>query len=169
MHIILVQVMLCTFFFFCCLNIVKENYLWWFEDRLRSIMVYLHFASLLLNITRCYSLTISLLVQAIANACKVPATYNSELTESETCDEYEQQFSEDQELEQLINGDICFKVYPFLSGMTLPLGWIKSDCLKCFKMLSRKFWQKELMYEISSLYERDITCINKFWKNKSDI
>lgn len=27
------------------------------------------------------------------------------------------QFDEDQELEQLINGQICFKVYPFLSGM----------------------------------------------------
>ncbi|KAK0575333.1 hypothetical protein LWI29_037473 [Acer saccharum] len=59
-----------------------------------------------------------LLLKAIANACKVPATFISELTESETSDEREQQFSEDQELEQLINGDICFKVYPFSSADT---------------------------------------------------
>ncbi|KAI9170463.1 hypothetical protein LWI28_028405 [Acer negundo] len=60
-----------------------------------------------------------LLLKAIANACKVPATFISELTESETSDEHEQQFSEDQELEQLINGDICFKVYPFSSDTQL--------------------------------------------------
>lgn len=41
----------------------------------------------------------------------------SGLTESDTVDECEKQFSEDQELEQLINGEICFKVYPFSSGM----------------------------------------------------
>ncbi|KAK1553177.1 hypothetical protein Q3G72_030125 [Acer saccharum] len=60
-----------------------------------------------------------LLLKAIANACNVPATFISELTESETSDEHEQQFSEDQELEQLINGDICFKVYPFSSDTQL--------------------------------------------------
>ncbi|TXG57315.1 hypothetical protein EZV62_018628 [Acer yangbiense] len=60
-----------------------------------------------------------LLLKAIANACKVPATFISELTESETSDECEQQFSEDQEFEQLINGDICFKVYPFSSDTQL--------------------------------------------------
>ncbi|GAV69152.1 CTP_transf_2 domain-containing protein [Cephalotus follicularis] len=53
------------------------------------------------------------LLKAIANACKVPATYTSELTESELVDECEKKFNEDQELEQLIKGDICFKVYPF--------------------------------------------------------
>lgn len=53
----------------------------------------------------------------MASACKVPVTFKSELTESETVDECEQQFSEDQELEQVINGEICFKVYPFLNGM----------------------------------------------------
>lgn len=57
------------------------------------------------------------LVQAMASACKVPATFQSELTDSETVDECEQQFSEDQELEQIINGEICFKVYPSLNGM----------------------------------------------------
>ncbi|CAL0320787.1 unnamed protein product [Lupinus luteus] len=52
-----------------------------------------------------------LLLKAIANVCKVPATYVSELSESDVCDEYEKQFTEDQELEQLINGQICFKIY----------------------------------------------------------
>lgn len=55
--------------------------------------------------------------QAIAYACKVPATFTSELTDSEVPNESEIQFDEDQELEQLINGQICFKVYPFLNGM----------------------------------------------------
>ncbi|XP_021298896.1 uncharacterized protein LOC110427674 isoform X2 [Herrania umbratica] len=53
------------------------------------------------------------LLKAIANACKVPSTFDSELTESEVADECERFFDEDQELEQLINGQICFKVYPF--------------------------------------------------------
>ncbi|XP_016652068.1 PREDICTED: uncharacterized protein LOC103341523 [Prunus mume] len=56
-----------------------------------------------------------LLLKAIANACKVPGTFVSELTDSEVPDECEKQFSEDEELEQLINGQICFKVYPFSS------------------------------------------------------
>ncbi|ONI31495.1 hypothetical protein PRUPE_1G316800 [Prunus persica] len=56
-----------------------------------------------------------LLLKAIANACKVPGTFVSELTDSEVPDECEKQFSEDEELEQLINGKICFKVYPFSS------------------------------------------------------
>ncbi|XP_052186486.1 uncharacterized protein LOC127797537 isoform X2 [Diospyros lotus] len=55
------------------------------------------------------------LLQAIANACKVPVTCVSELTESEVPDECEKHFDEDQELEQLISGQICFKVYPFSS------------------------------------------------------
>ena len=57
------------------------------------------------------------LLKAIAYACKVPATFVSELTESEVYEECEKQFNEDEELEQLINGQICFKVYPFSSGM----------------------------------------------------
>lgn len=56
-----------------------------------------------------------LLLKAIANACKVQATFVSHLTESDASDENEKQFTEDQELEQLINGQICFKVYPFSS------------------------------------------------------
>ncbi|KAJ8548266.1 hypothetical protein K7X08_030735 [Anisodus acutangulus] len=38
-----------------------------------------------------------------------------ELTESEVPDEYEKQFDEDEELEQLLNGILCFKMYPFSS------------------------------------------------------
>ncbi|OMO64658.1 hypothetical protein CCACVL1_21624 [Corchorus capsularis] len=53
------------------------------------------------------------LSKAIANACKVPSTFDSELTESDVVDECERFFTEDQELEQLINGQICFKIYPF--------------------------------------------------------
>ena len=56
-------------------------------------------------------------LQAVADACKVRATFVSELTEADLCDESERHFDEDQELEQLINGQICFKVYPFSSGM----------------------------------------------------
>lgn len=54
--------------------------------------------------------------QAVASACKVPAMFDSGLTESDISHEYEKKFKEDQELEQLINGEICAKVYPFSSG-----------------------------------------------------
>ncbi|KAM1170156.1 uncharacterized protein LOC126608806 isoform X1 [Malus sylvestris] len=56
-----------------------------------------------------------LVLKAIANSCKVPGTFVSELTESEVPHECETNFSEDEELEQLINRQICFKVYPFSS------------------------------------------------------
>jgi hypothetical protein len=49
----------------------------------------------------------------------VPVTFDSGLTESDVSDECGKQFNEDQELEQLINGQICFKIYPFLSGIDL--------------------------------------------------
>ncbi|GKU90272.1 hypothetical protein SLEP1_g4281 [Rubroshorea leprosula] len=54
-----------------------------------------------------------LLLKAIANACKVPAIFDSELVESEVPEECEKLFSEEEELVQLINGQICFKVNPF--------------------------------------------------------
>ncbi|XP_073300583.1 uncharacterized protein [Primulina huaijiensis] len=57
------------------------------------------------------------LLQAIAYACKVPATFTLELTDSEVPKESEIQFDEDQELEKLINGQICYMVYPFLNGI----------------------------------------------------
>lgn len=34
-------------------------------------------------------------------------------------DEREKQYNEDEELEQLINGQICVKVYPFSNGMVI--------------------------------------------------
>ncbi|XP_011070768.1 uncharacterized protein LOC105156355 isoform X2 [Sesamum indicum] len=58
------------------------------------------------------------LLKAIAYGCKVPASFVSELTDTEIPDEFEIQFDEDQELDQLINGEICFKVYPFLNDMS---------------------------------------------------
>nr|ACU22753.1 unknown [Glycine max] len=54
-----------------------------------------------------------LLIKAIGNACKVPGASVLLLSESDVSDEYETQFNEDQQLEQLINGQICFKIYPF--------------------------------------------------------
>ncbi|KAE8648616.1 uncharacterized protein LOC101217608 isoform X1 [Cucumis sativus] len=56
-----------------------------------------------------------LLLKAIAKACKVPGTFVSDLTQSDLVEECETLFTEDEELEQLIKGDVCFKVYPFLS------------------------------------------------------
>lgn len=64
-----------------------------------------------------YYISCCLLVQAIANASKVPGTFFPDLTESEVPDEYEKTFDEDEELKQLLSGIICFKVYPFSSGM----------------------------------------------------
>lgn len=60
-----------------------------------------------------------ILLKAIANACRVEATFVSNLTESEVSDECEKQYNEDEELEQLLNGQICFKVYPFSNGMVI--------------------------------------------------
>ncbi|XP_027364419.1 uncharacterized protein LOC113871526 isoform X4 [Abrus precatorius] len=57
------------------------------------------------------------LTKAIANVCKVPATSVSELSESDVFDECEKQFNEDQQLEQLINGEICYKIYPFANEL----------------------------------------------------
>ncbi|KAK6921692.1 Cytidyltransferase-like domain [Dillenia turbinata] len=54
-----------------------------------------------------------LLLEAMAKACKVPASLISDLTDSDAFDEFEKQFNEDEELEQLINGLIGFKIYPF--------------------------------------------------------
>ncbi|XP_060964062.1 uncharacterized protein LOC115712341 [Cannabis sativa] len=58
-------------------------------------------------------LSSQIFLKAIANACKVPGTFVPDLIESDVSDEQEREFSEDQELEQLINGEISFKVYPF--------------------------------------------------------
>ncbi|KAK9064564.1 hypothetical protein SSX86_015946 [Deinandra increscens subsp. villosa] len=56
------------------------------------------------------------LLKAIADACNVSSsTFVSDLTEHEAPAVREQCFDEDQELEQLIHGKICFKVFPFSS------------------------------------------------------
>ncbi|KAI3502585.1 hypothetical protein L1887_30744 [Cichorium endivia] len=58
------------------------------------------------------------LLKAIADACKVQSalTFHSDLTADEVPDVTEHYFEEDQELEQLIQGKICFKIFPFLNG-----------------------------------------------------
>ncbi|KAG9136385.1 hypothetical protein Leryth_020180 [Lithospermum erythrorhizon] len=56
------------------------------------------------------------LMKALADACKVPSTVGTELMETEVPEVYESQFAEDQELDQLLSGEICFKVYPFSNG-----------------------------------------------------
>ncbi|KAI3717531.1 hypothetical protein L1987_69214 [Smallanthus sonchifolius] len=58
------------------------------------------------------------LLKAIADACNVSRSTMlvSDLTEHEAPAVREQCFDEDQELEQLIQGKICFKVFPFSSG-----------------------------------------------------
>ncbi|KAG7563795.1 Cytidyltransferase-like domain [Arabidopsis suecica] len=53
------------------------------------------------------------LIQAMAKACQISETLDSGLTESEVLNESETQFSEEEELEQLIDGQICSKIYPF--------------------------------------------------------
>ncbi|XP_042441712.1 uncharacterized protein LOC122026998 [Zingiber officinale] len=54
-----------------------------------------------------------LLLKAISNACKVPATIKSELYESEIASEYEMRINEDEELQQVIDGILCMKRYDF--------------------------------------------------------
>ncbi|KAF5450934.1 hypothetical protein F2P56_031243 [Juglans regia] len=56
-----------------------------------------------------------ILLKAMANACRVTATFDTGLTESDVSDECEKYFDDDQQLEQLINGQICFKIFPFSS------------------------------------------------------
>lgn len=55
----------------------------------------------------------------MAKACQVPGTLDSGLTESEVPYESETQLSEEQELEQLINGQLCCKIYPLSRGKIL--------------------------------------------------
>ncbi|XP_076921049.1 uncharacterized protein LOC143582339 [Bidens hawaiensis] len=63
-------------------------------------------------------LSSQVLLKAIADACNVSSstTFVSDLTEHEVPAEREQCFDEDQELEQLINGKICFKIFPYFNG-----------------------------------------------------
>uniref|UniRef100_A0A2P2KZY1 Uncharacterized protein LOC105636929 n=1 Tax=Rhizophora mucronata TaxID=61149 RepID=A0A2P2KZY1_RHIMU len=61
------------------------------------------------------ALSSHLLLKAVANACKVQATFPSHLTDSDVSHDCEKQFTEEQELEQIINRQICFKIYLFSS------------------------------------------------------
>ncbi|PON86987.1 Rossmann-like alpha/beta/alpha sandwich fold containing protein [Trema orientale] len=67
-------------------------------------------------------LSSQLLLKAIACACKVPGTFVSDLTESDVSDEYEKEFTEDQELEQLIDGQISFKKAEIFPGSAFVIG-----------------------------------------------
>ncbi|KAI4302738.1 hypothetical protein MLD38_038450 [Melastoma candidum] len=51
------------------------------------------------------------LLKAIANACRIPTSFCAELSELDLSSESEETFTEDEELEQLLNGEICFKIY----------------------------------------------------------
>ncbi|GAB2297011.1 hypothetical protein Dimus_031115 [Dionaea muscipula] len=54
-------------------------------------------------------------LKAIASACKIPVAFPLEFSESNLSVESEALFSEDEELAQLLNGEIDFKVYDFSS------------------------------------------------------
>lgn len=53
------------------------------------------------------------MLQAIADGCKVPATIQSDVQEPELPKESVEQFDEDQELQQVIDGQVWMKVYHF--------------------------------------------------------
>ncbi|BAD82489.1 unknown protein [Oryza sativa Japonica Group] len=57
------------------------------------------------------------LLKAIADGCKVPATIQSDVQEPELPKESVEQFDEDQELQQVIDGQVCMKVYHFSDSM----------------------------------------------------
>ncbi|KAF8676254.1 hypothetical protein HU200_047126 [Digitaria exilis] len=53
------------------------------------------------------------LLKAIADSCRVSATIQPDIQEPEIPEESVKQFDEDQELQQVINGQVCMKVYHF--------------------------------------------------------
>ncbi|KAK8448740.1 hypothetical protein SEVIR_7G093300v4 [Setaria viridis] len=53
------------------------------------------------------------LLKAIADTCRVSATIQSGIQEPELPEESTEQFDEDQELQQVIDGQVCMKVYHF--------------------------------------------------------
>ncbi|XP_020584982.1 uncharacterized protein LOC110027773 isoform X2 [Phalaenopsis equestris] len=53
------------------------------------------------------------LLKAIADACKASQTITTDLHESEVPTESEVQFDEEQELQQIIDGKVCMKIYDF--------------------------------------------------------
>ncbi|GLJ16614.1 hypothetical protein SUGI_0284980 [Cryptomeria japonica] len=61
-------------------------------------------------------LSSQLLLKGIATACNVSMDPLMELQENEIINEFKQSFDEDQELEELISGQIRMKVYSFDKG-----------------------------------------------------
>uniref|UniRef100_A0A0E0JMQ1 Cytidyltransferase-like domain-containing protein n=1 Tax=Oryza punctata TaxID=4537 RepID=A0A0E0JMQ1_ORYPU len=57
------------------------------------------------------------LLKAIADGCRVPATIQSDVQEPELPKESVEQFDEDQELQQVIDGQVYMKVYHFSDSM----------------------------------------------------
>jgi hypothetical protein len=82
-------------------------------------------------------------LQAIANTCKVSDTFQSDIHESEFQEESTEQFDEDQELQHVINGQVCMKVYHFagMSSATLSFSFSNHTVLQC------RFGGKELQQE----------------------
>lgn len=67
-------------------------------------------------------LSSQLLLKGIATACNISMDPLLELQENEAIKEFKQSFDEDEELEQLISGQICMKVYSFDKGHVLETG-----------------------------------------------
>ncbi|KAG8077602.1 hypothetical protein GUJ93_ZPchr0007g6230 [Zizania palustris] len=57
------------------------------------------------------------LLKAIADACRISATIQSDIPEPEIPKESFEQFDEDQELQHVIDGQVCMKVYHFSDSM----------------------------------------------------
>jgi len=57
------------------------------------------------------------LLKAIADTCRVSATIEQDIQEPEIPEESVEPFDEDQELQQVINGQICMKVYHFAAPL----------------------------------------------------
>lgn len=68
--------------------------------------------------------------KAIADACQVCGTSDKELTETEDSHELEKLFDEDQELQQLINGEICMKAYSFGNYSKIPMSYVYMRIVK---------------------------------------
>lgn len=61
-----------------------------------------------------------LLLKGIANACKVSMESVMDFCDDEVIEESEESYDEDQQLEQLLSGQICMKVYSFEKGIHVP-------------------------------------------------
>lgn len=66
------------------------------------------------------TLSSQFLIKGIANACKVSMESVREFRDDEVIEESEESYDEDQQLEQLLSGQICMKVYSFEKGINVP-------------------------------------------------